>query len=312
MLKLTLTIQVLIGIGIIMLAWGFYNHRRKEKELNQQKQDLKRQKFAHKKNRIIREIAARVNVDDFNKMPVSINTGPPQEKPPQAPLRPAPPHSRRPIKQTQPETTPPQVPLKEKAKPQQPKEIKITQEGPPGAKKADTRTLARPVKTPKGPILTFQKGPSLEGQRGKGAKSEFHLNLEENLYEHIDKYANWLAAQSQDFYLTLQNGKGEQQDLALLFDKEQLDQRNGHWFDLFRPPDLEQLTQLQENEGTTLLCSFDENAIEKLRAPGYHMCQLVKEEGRSRTLQVLEESALPEFITFLDELKELLAEENKP
>ena len=42
MLKLTLTIQVLIGIGIIMLAWGFYNHRRKEKELHQQLMEEKR------------------------------------------------------------------------------------------------------------------------------------------------------------------------------------------------------------------------------------------------------------------------------
>ena len=136
--------------------------------------------------------------------------------------------------------------------------------------------------------------------------SEFHLNLQESLYEHIDKYANWLAAQSQDFYLTLEDGTGEQQSMPLFFDKEQLDQRKGHWFDLFRPPDLEELTQLHQDEETTLFCSFNRQAIEKLRAPAYRMSQLVKEQGTSRTHQVLKESALPEFISFLDELQQLI------
>lgn len=164
-------------------------------------------------------------------------------------------------------------------------------------------------------LNTSQKGslkrsPLLNGseKRGTPVNGNFTPDPDESLYEQISAYAKWVAGQSDIFTLEREK-KGQETDyIPLLFDEEALGRRNGHWFGLFTPVELEPLLQELKHHESRIYCSFDSAAVEALRRPGEEILRLAEEEQSSRYQQVIKESALPEFLIFLDELKSMATE----
>lgn len=135
----------------------------------------------------------------------------------------------------------------------------------------------------------------------------YTFDADEGLYQHIQSFAAWVAGQSKIFTLEVAHGNAPSTDIMLFFDEDDLAHRNGHWFDLFRPPDLSQLSNAQAER--RLYCPFNQEAIESLLNPARQIVDQAEREGSARYQQVLKESALPEFIDFLHDLKAMLKDQ---
>lgn len=394
MLELTLTSPVIVGIVLLALAltfgWGWFNYRIQQKKLELQATQLKEQRFANKRARIIREISARLpqytqtqittserttnqvkliapiehekqletQLETIapSKLPIEIEQSPKAEslefiKPLEA-INNLPENSSGALITAQDQlSAPPEMPLEGKAAPYMPVEIP---QSPPSTRNLTTRPLAAPglqlsqppqkiakrsisgavlkstpqpiprlapIPAPRpfdptiettvdprnGPVINFQKTSANEIQRHRVAKTDFHLNLDDSLYEQIKDYARWVASQSEFFTLEVHHTNEEEEFIPLLFDTHELEKRNGHWFELFAPINLDDLSsQIKSNKGD-VFCPFSQLAIEQLCAPARKIFNRVKEEGSPRYVQVMKESALGEFIDFLDDFKNILA-----
>lgn len=359
MLELTLTSQIIAGLSFLALAGAGYIYYQQKKELARKRDELKAQKFANKRSRIIREIASRLAAHKAQL---------PEMQNPQPILNP--PEGRGAIQQTpvslilpgttladqpekkletknqeggkqaradltkeemapsiQPKGVPPQMPHYDSAVNDQP--IELTEAPPPAnptaippinskqnhqpstspntGSIASSRTKPRAIETSKGQVLTFQniKGPDL--QRGQRNKSDFYLNLEDSIYQQIKDYAHWVANQSDLFTIEVHQNNKPVETISLVFDDEDLKQRNGHLFDLFRPPDLGALTLQANTQEGTIHCQFNQQAIEQLSAPAVQILNRAKQEGTPRYEQVIKETALSEFIDFMSELNNIMA-----
>lgn len=131
---------------------------------------------------------------------------------------------------------------------------------------------------------------------------------EASLYEQISAYSKWLASQSETFTLTRESPNEEPVSIPLLFDEEALGRRNGHWFGLFEPVELAPYIKEVKLQKSTIYCPFDSAAVEALRRPGEEILRLSEEAESARYDQVIKESALKEFVTFLETLKDLTGE----
>lgn len=170
------------------------------------------------------------------------------------------------------------------------------------------RQIARRIEAAKGPIITYPKRIREEAatnrERGSPLKpvTDFHLNLSAGLYEQIASYSSWIAGQSEHFTIAPKGAGDEAERFYLLLTPGDLERRNGHWFDLFQPPDFSEITKLAEQKGG-LFCPFDEHALDNIITPARQIIALAKEDGSSRYRQVLRESALEEFVSFLEEVR---------
>lgn len=131
----------------------------------------------------------------------------------------------------------------------------------------------------------------------------------ETFYTHINDYAKWVASQSNYFTLEYYENDTLMEVVPLIFNSEDLSRLNGHWFQMFRPIDLEELFSGIDKKQSTLYCSFSKKDVEHLCKPALQIFAYVEFEASSRYEQVLEECALKEFVTFLQELKTLAEED---
>lgn len=148
---------------------------------------------------------------------------------------------------------------------------------------------------------------NLQRRRGNAVSNELKLNAEDNLYKHINDYAKWLVSQSPKFVIEHYEDGVPQENIPLIMDAEQLERKNGHWIDLFRPIDL--LTTLKAHEGpsSALYCPFTSQSVDQLKKPALQILADVENEASPRYELVIKECALNEFVTFLDDLKNITA-----
>ncbi len=321
MLDIQIILYFVLLLSLALLGWGYYINRRKEQELVQKKAEILRQQFANKRNRIIREIAARIIVPEQGisqgaesarsqrkrlenpkfTTTISVPKGKTENSPPPPQI----------ILEANEILTPPQMPAPGPAGAYQPKEINPLPQikspmrrRPSPMQKTQSNNPLGSQKTSKGAGLTVPKEGSNINDRD--ATSPLYFDEDESLYEQIENYASWLAAQSEEFTLVLLKTDKTQISIPLIIDSQELKQRNGHWVDLFRPPDLEDLSsEIASIEGT-LYCDFDRKNIDNLSIPAQQICNHVKKKGSARHRQVLKETALSEFIDFLDDLKSMI------
>lgn len=149
--------------------------------------------------------------------------------------------------------------------------------------------------------------PKLPRRRGNAVSSELKLNAEDNLYKHINDYAKWLVSQSPKFFIEHYEDGVPQENIPLIMNADQLERKNGHWIDLFRPVDL--ITTLKEHEGpaSALYCPFTSQSVDQLKKPALQILAEVEDDPSPRYEQVIRECALNEFVIFLDDLKTITA-----
>ncbi len=314
MLEINFITQIWIAIILVGLAiWWFIYHRQRQR-IALQKAELRRQKFALKKARIIQEISHRQGTGNPN----VILSGPLQrsERPAmrtinakgQEILSNAPALNERRADDRN------QLPRPENEHGQliQAPLAKAAAGNPAPARKStprkqqQSRQPARP-EIPAGPVIMMQKTahprPLGEAQRGgKQIAGPFRLNSEDGLYEQIRSFSAWLAGQSGQFIIDRLRAGSLEDRVYLLITPDELERRNGHWFDLFRPPSLDEITSTISN-GTALSCPFDHGEIDQIITPARQIIDMAKKEGSSRYRQVLKESALEDFVNFMEDLK---------
>lgn len=139
--------------------------------------------------------------------------------------------------------------------------------------------------------------------------AELNFQEGETLYTHINDYAKWVASQSNHFTLEYYENDALIEVVPLIFNSEELSKLYGHWFEMFRPLDLNELFAGIDKNKSTLYCSFSRQDVEHLTKPALQILAYVEFEASSRYEQVLEECALKEFVNFLQELKNLAGEE---
>jgi len=326
MLDIQIILYFVLLMSLVLLGWGYYINRRKEQALDQKKNEILRQQFANKRNRIIREIAARMVVPDQGTSQ-SLEPARPQRRRPEQPklistisipkskTENAPPAPQI-IFEPNEILTPPQMPAPGPAGAYQPKEINPLPQiksplhrRPSPTQKKQTNSQLRSQKPSKETSVNVTKERA--NKNTPDSTAPFYFDEDQSLYEQIDNYASWLAAQSGEFKLVLLKNDKTQVTIPLIIDPEELQQRNGHWVDLFRPPNLEDLSAELASIQGTLFCDFDRKNIDKLSIPAQQICTHVKKKGSSRHQQVLKETALSEFIDFLDDLKSMITSQHE-
>lgn len=177
--------------------------------------------------------------------------------------------------------------------------------------KAQSEDLPRFVK--EATIIKSQMQES-EGEtsypiRGQGQREKIWQDLtfqeDETLYTHINDYASWIVKQSDHFTLELYENDNLAEIIPLMLNEGDLKRLNGHWFDLFRPLNLNDLLDGINQSKSKLFCSFTKEDIEQLCKPALQIIAYVEFEASSRYETVLEECALKEFVNFLQELKSM-------
>ncbi len=136
-----------------------------------------------------------------------------------------------------------------------------------------------------------------------GISEELIFQEDETLYTHINDYANWVAHQSNHFTLEYYENNTLVEIIPLIFNSEGLSRLNGHWYEMFRPLDLNDLLSGINKSKSTIYCSFSRQDVEHLCKPAMQILAYVEFEASSRYEKVLEECALKEFVNFLQELK---------
>lgn len=143
--------------------------------------------------------------------------------------------------------------------------------------------------------------------RGQGRREKTWQDLtfkeDETLYTHINDYASWIVKQSDHFTFELYENGNLAEIIPLLLNEGDLKRLNGHWFDLFHPLNLSDLLEGINQSKSKVFCSFTKEDIEKLCKPALQIIAYVEFEASPRYETVLEECALKEFVTFLQELK---------
>lgn len=310
MLDISQTALIIISLCLVAVLTYTLTSRSHRRARQRQREEALRQKFARKEPRIIHEISERLTrrtraqgrqeqYEASGSILVNEHASPPEtpNKQPIAPIQQT--SLKGPAIATTPAPTPTiplQIPLSTK------QEATVTKASPK-ANSTDAKS------TP-----TFTTQVKRGGKNNKRAPQHqtttpaYQFDADENLYEHISSYSAWLASQSERFTLEVTTENAEPIYVPILIDEEELQLRNGHWFDLFRPPDLNQLTTGQP-EGQ-FYCPFSIDAVEELMVPARQIVDLAEREGSSRYQQVLQESALPDFIDFLHQLKTILKQAN--
>ncbi len=144
-------------------------------------------------------------------------------------------------------------------------------------------------------------------RRGESIPAPLNLDQDSNLYTRINDYARWVAAHSDRFRLEYYENGQPAGHISLVFNQEELARLNGHWFDMFRPYDLDEIFDAFNNSENTLYCSYSAETIEQLRAPALQILAYVDSEDNKRYRTVIEECALKEFVHYLGDLKQLAA-----
>lgn len=134
----------------------------------------------------------------------------------------------------------------------------------------------------------------------------FHPNPELSLYDQLAAYASWVASQSEQFILERHAKDQPHELIPLLMTKEDLQRLNGHWFGLFKPRDLTSLYKEMQRNECEIYIPFNQGDITELKRPAEEILAYVEEEDSPRYRQVIKESKLAEFITFLDELDNIV------
>ncbi len=150
--------------------------------------------------------------------------------------------------------------------------------------------------------------------RGQGKTTSIGEELlfkeDETLYTHINDYAKWVAQQSNHFTLEYYVDNTLVEVIPLIFNSEELARLNGHWFEMFRPLDLNDLLGSIDKSNSAVYCSFSRADVEHLCKPALQILAYVEFEASSRYEKVLEECALKEFVNFLQELKTMANQED--
>ncbi len=150
--------------------------------------------------------------------------------------------------------------------------------------------------------------------RGQGKTTSIGEELlfkeDETLYTHINDYAKWVAMQSNHFTLEYYVDNTLVEVIPLIFNSEELSRLNGHWFEMFRPLDLNDLLGSIDKSNSAVYCSFSRADIEHLCKPALQILAYVEFEASPRYEKVLEECALKEFVNFLQELKAMANQED--
>gem|GEM_PF-7026618 len=142
-----------------------------------------------------------------------------------------------------------------------------------------------------------------------GVSEELIFQEDETLYTHINDYAKWVAHQSNHFTLEYYENNTLIEIIPLIFNCEGLSRLNGHWYEMFRPLDLNDLLSGINKSKSTIYCSFSREDVEHLCKPALQILAYVEFEASSRYEKVLEECALKEFVNFLQELKTMANQE---
>lgn len=146
------------------------------------------------------------------------------------------------------------------------------------------------------PILPIRK-------RGNAISQELIFQEDETLYTHINDYAKWVASQSEKFILEHYENGVPIESISLIFNREDLERLNGHWFNLFQPQNLSEILSELNVSNTTLYCPFTSSSVEQLCKPALQILAYADFEASPRYNKVIEECALKEFVTYLQELK---------
>lgn len=155
-------------------------------------------------------------------------------------------------------------------------------------------------------IPPAKKAPPIK-RRGENIPAPLNLDQDSNLYTRINDYARWVAAHSDRFRLDYYENGQPAGHISLVFNQEELARLNGHWFDMFRPYDLDEILDIYNSSENTLYCSYSAETIEQLRAPALQILAYVDSEDNKRYQTVIEECALKEFVHYLGDLKQLAA-----
>ncbi len=310
MLDISQTALIIISLCLVAALTYMLTSRSHRRTRQRQREEAQRQKFARKEPRIIHEISERLirrtraqsQQDQYEAsggVLVNEHASPP-ETPNKQPIAP--------IQQTS--LKGPAVVAAPAPTPTVPQKIPLATQQEATVAKESAKTNPADVKS-----ITTVTAQVKRGDKNNKRAPQHHpitpmyqFNPDENLYEQISSYSAWLASQSERFTLEVNTENTEPIYVPILIDKEELQLRNGHWFDLFRPPDLTQLTKGQPED--QFYCPFSIDAVEELMVPARQIVDLAEREGSSRYEQVLQESALPDFIDFLHDLKTILKEAN--
>lgn len=273
MSEIALTYKIVIILVLLISVWGYFIYRRQSKELAHRASSLKRQRFEHKKDKIIEEL--------------SIKLGQP--------------------KQTKVENQPFEIATKFSnnghnfsPNSEAEKDNAASHEFELHAHDPNLSVMQKAkqkIQSTKDQILS---------RRSRLTKlKKFQPNLEDSLHIQIAEYAKWVAEQSDQFILEQYENGVQVGNVQLLFDEKHIERLNGHWFDLFRPQNTNIIDYAINIENGGLYCPFTSNAIAQLTSPAISIINQVNTNPTAHSVRLIKECALQEFCDYLKELQTL-------
>lgn len=330
MQELTITTQILIISACLAMLAGAFLVARQKRKLKRQREEIQRQRFALRKSRIIDEIAGRLNKSDET-LSQSERAGAVHQQPT---ITIHPPSGKTDLRTNNQISHAPQLTIEtgqnqtlhNKRKPltgtfiERPEKVplampKLLSKTQPDIKESPVRELkARPASK-----LILQKDTKPSVQRGwlrRQRNSEtgapptgpFKVQRESGLYDQIREFSAWIASRSETFVIEKRSPDSSAEAVWLFISPQDLERHNGHWFNLFKPPELSILKGHQATH-EEIYCPFGSKDLEEVIKPAKEIISLALKDGSSRYRQVLKESALEDLVIFLEDLRHMIATE---